>query len=920
MPSASESRAESEGGDENATVGVSAPTPHLAEAMVLDRIRSRMLGAPEVTRTFGRYVLIEEIGRGAMGRVLRAYDPKLQREVALKEVRHDALDADATSRLVAEARAMAKLSHPHVVAVYDVEELDDDQVVLVMEFVAGQTLGAWRREQDRQWLAVVEHFIPAGRGLAAAHAAGLLHRDFKPDNVLVSEQGVVKVTDFGLAKRPGGEATESSLESVSSAETLTEAGTVLGTPRYMAPEQHDGSTLTAAADQYAFSVALWESLCGEPPFSGASMALDKYSGPPQWPRSGVPQSVVQAVERGLAPAPEDRWPSMEALLEALAWDPVRRRARGILAVAGLGIVGISGVSYGAWAGVQAERCSGGQEQLAGAWDASRREAVDEAMEAIDRPYAEGARVRTLAALDGYSTDWIAAHTETCEATTIRGEQSSDMMDLRMACLQRAAQDLDAAVDVLVQADAEVVQRAHRITGGLPPLSRCADTEALTADVEPPLPAEAEAVGKARARLTQARALLHAGRYEDAQRAVEDAKTIQLSVEYGPLATEVALREGVVLQDLGEYDAAEAALNEAVRSGAKWHQWEVMSMAATDLIFLVGGLQKDVERALEHRAVAQGLVEGNPRAEAAFRNNLAAVFDVQGRYPEAETEYRAAIALYRTIYGPEHQSVAGSRDNLGLVLEAQGNFAEAEAEHRAVIALFETALGPDHPDVAPSRSNLALALESQGKYAEAEAELRTAVATLEAAPGPDHPEVAGPRGNLAAVLHAQNKYAEAEAEHRAAIAALAAALGPDHLDVATARSNLAVMLLDQEEYGEAEAEHRAALAIYERALGPEHPDVAMARTDLADVLISQGRPDEALPLAEASWARHLEEDVLIENRAYVAFVLARALWSAKERDRGRARQLAEEALAAYREAGEVFASQVERTEQWLRTHD
>ena len=308
--------------------------------------------------TVSRYVVLEEVGRGGMGRVLRAYDPKLQREVALKEVRGDALDETATERLVAEARAMAKLAHPHVVSVFDVEELLTGEVVLVMEYVAGRTLKAWLREQeDRPWREVVDRFMAAGRGLVAAHEAGLLHRDFKPANVLVATDGTVKVTDFGLAK-PGGLAPRGELSSLDGAsvddllvegspnESLTRDGLVLGTRRYMAPEQQRGEALTPAVDQYAFCVALWEALCGAPPFSGAK---DKLAGPPRWPGTSTPRPIALAITRGLSPRAQDRWPSMAALLEALVWDPAGRRRRWLLALGGAGVLGLAGVSWQGWA-------------------------------------------------------------------------------------------------------------------------------------------------------------------------------------------------------------------------------------------------------------------------------------------------------------------------------------------------------------------------------------------------------------------------------------------------------------------------------------------------------------------------------------------------------------------------------------------
>jgi len=179
------------------------------QATIRDTGTGETLGALEagaapaavlVGATIGRYVVLEEVGRGGMGRVLRAYDPKLQREVALKQVRSDACDDQALPRLVAEARAMAKLSHPHVVSVFDVETLPSGELVLVMEHVSGQTLKAWIEQGDHTWRDVVDKLRQAGQGLLAAHTAGVLHRDFKPANALVTPEGTVKVMDFGLAK------------------------------------------------------------------------------------------------------------------------------------------------------------------------------------------------------------------------------------------------------------------------------------------------------------------------------------------------------------------------------------------------------------------------------------------------------------------------------------------------------------------------------------------------------------------------------------------------------------------------------------------------------------------------------------------------------------------------------------------------
>ena len=304
--------------------------------------------------TVGRYALLEMIGQGAMGSVYSAHDPQLDRKVALKLVRAERLAGpDARGRLSREARAMAKVSHPSVIHVYDAGEVESG-VFIAMELIDGVTLAAWLRERPRTPTEVLDVFFAAGRGLAAAHAAGIVHRDFKPDNVLIDRAGRVTVTDFGLAMAPSGERVDAatSVRPVDQGGlALTRTGAVLGTPSYMSPEQYAGGTVDTRTDQFSFAVALYEGLYSERPFAGETLgelqeavANGRVREAPPSASQTVKPLLRRALVRGLKPDPTERYASLDAFLAALEdarLDPDRRasRARRTRTLAlGLGIV------------------------------------------------------------------------------------------------------------------------------------------------------------------------------------------------------------------------------------------------------------------------------------------------------------------------------------------------------------------------------------------------------------------------------------------------------------------------------------------------------------------------------------------------------------------------------------------------------
>ncbi len=927
--------------------GVSGASGDANETRVYHRSATTRPAAPEdlaedrgtrVGEKVSRYVVLEEVGKGGMGRVLRAYDPRLQREVAVKELRATALSTAASARLVAEARSMAAVSHPNVVPVYDVEPLDDGQIILVMQYVAGSTLRQWMK-QEHPWRRVVETLVAAGRGLAAAHEAGLMHRDFKPANVLLAEDGGVKVTDFGLAKPAGarersgsgsgsgsgsrsGSADEHyamALPAVSSSETRTEAGIVLGTPRYMAPEQHFGSPLSAAADQYAFCVTLWEALVMAPPFTGGSLGKKKREGPPDWPGEGVPRFVVDALTRGLSPKAEDRWPSMRALLERLSNDPAKRRNKRLTAA---GLVTLTATSAGfAWQAYSTDAagtCAGAAAELDAAWGEAVHEDAERAFLGEDTPYTRATWQRATERLDAYARSWVEGHEDACNAT-VRGVQSEAVLDLRMACLRSVELDLRAVTGVLANADTDVRNNVDALLEGLPAVERCADVERLRADVEPPPDDVAEAVHDARAHLAAADAERHAGRFEGALTRSRDAQTRLSGVDYPPVFAELHLTQGTVFDHLGRYDDAVEALRLASRLAASTGQRELLREATTRSVDVLGRRMSRFAEALALLPVAEGLAEGHPLEEADVANTLALVLLDKGDVAEAELAQRRAFELRRAALGEGHPALGASHHSLALVLSAQSRHAEELEHHRKSLEIWMNALGPEHPNVSMAMSNIATSYFHQGLYEESETAHRESLALRVAALGEDHPEVLHARVNFALalckqgqwevcsaeleraleaqkrVLGAENralsrtyinlgvaKQVQGKAEEAAQYNALGLeiaekTLGPDHHDTAVVRINIANALAARGEHARAAEAYRKSLGTLEKTLGGEHASVAIARNNLAAMLEEQGKFDEA----EVQYRKALEIRLATigedhPNVASVRMALARVL--------------------------------------------
>ncbi len=774
--------------------------------MAFSAVRRALLGAKSGTDpaddTFGKYRILERLGAGGMGAVFAAWDPELERRVALKVLTGGREAQQERQMIMREAKAAAQLSHPNVVTVFEVG-VTQDRVFLAMEYIAGKTLRAWASEAPSA-TARITVLLHAGRGLAAAHAQGLVHRDFKPDNVLVDEQQQAKVVDFGLAQSsddPVGGTLDERETDKGPVSPITQTGPRSGTPDYMAPEQLGGSPANARTDQFAFAVTAWELLCGERPFQRNEHARE----PRGRPLTGVPRGVMQALTRALSAAPEERFDSMDLLLGEL--DPAPRAAqRSRVLLGGASVLTIGAVAWGMAARTPppTAQCTGALARLEGIWDGEHRDRYASAFSAASQ---DGAEQWSAASdtLSRYADAWVEASTDACEATRVRGEQSDEMFTLRTRCLHgrlRAFRALTGRFEALDEASVLRVADAAR---DLPPIDACADPEVLTALVDPPptqLDAEVDAVRDRLASIAASEAL---GQYELVGEAIVSVVRDALGIEYRALHAEAKYWEGRVHQRRMKLDEARLALEQAVLHATATRHDRLLAESLGLLARVVGALQS------------------NKVAGLAIADQAEAAIDRLGGDPALT----AQLASRR-----------------GETYYAAGDFEPARAQFELAVEGF-TALSPEGPQLADSLANLAAATRGLGDYEAAATMTARALALLERRLGPNHPSVGKTLVNQASLLNALNRSDQARASYERARTILAATFGETHVNIAAIDMNRGNLELDDEKFD-------AALDLLENVptrlqagLPPEHPWVAKSLTSRGRVRVETGQIAEGL---------------------------------------------------------------------------
>ena len=704
----------------------------------------RQIFAPQ-TRV-GRYRVERLLGQGGMSNVYLARDPELGRDVALKVLREAHSDQD---RLVREAQALAKLNHPNVLAIHDVGAVNG-RVFIAMERVVGQTLTKWA--SAHAWRDVLDGVIQAGRGLTAAHDAGLVHRDFKPDNVMVGDDGRVRVLDFGLvAQRPSRDsetaaAVDATHEPDLLTQTLTHDGDLVGTPRYLAPELFGGRSADATSDQFSFCVAAYESLTGRLPFAGTTcaellQAIQEGEVVPPPSRNAVPPWVLKIVERGLRADPSLRWPNLGRLVQALQRDPTQRRRWVVTLVGVAGAVALVAAVW-AWDNEQTHQlCVRSASEIDVAWNDSTRASVRETFSRRGSSRSADAAAKVDASLQAYVGDWRRTRTQACTAFRLERTISKDTRDRRLACLADGVRMLDAFVELVEVGDSVSLSQAPLSAQRLQATYHCDDDARLPATSVGQRGSDDETVEFALRTLARARVQnlsLAEGAQETAVAAFDAA---QETGELGLIAAATHAL-GHALSNAGDFAAAAVRYEEALQLGGRSGRQEIVFDAALGLAHLaiinssfdaadawtqVMGLSLaqyaprqasdlrarhhamramlenarsdlDAGREAGQRSLAMARDVGDPWLIATAEHSLGTNALSRGKLANAREYLEAALDRVSAILPQGHSGRLDFLIPLQFLAHRQGRTEEAESYTARALSIARHSLSPNDPTV------------------------------------------------------------------------------------------------------------------------------------------------------------------------------------------------------------------------------
>lgn len=883
---------------------------------------------PTPGELLGRYQVESTLGRGAMGIVYLAHDPKLDRRVALKLVLQRQRSSLEEARVLLEARAAARVHDPHLIGVHDVGAWNG-RVFLAMEYIDGPTLTRWLADAPRAEAAIVDVFVDVGRGVVAAHAAGLVHCDIKPDNVLIGPRGA-KLGDFGLALGP---------------DHAVAIG-LRGTPIYMAPELLHGAPPSAASDQFAFCVSLLEAFAGARP---AQPINDRH--PPARPPR-MPSWLFRIVARGLSTDPARRFASVSELVASLAQHRhVRRRRMVALGAAVVAVGTIAAAGFVATRRHESDPCPAPRAELARVWNADRASALIAALGPED-----GNRARQR--IDAYGASWIDASISACRATRIDGRYSEAVLDRRTQCLVRARSRLLGLLELLHGRPPGQSEQALAAIDNLPEVAACEEVATLGTEALPASPALRLELASATSRLDMAMGLIDLRRPEAALEQLRDShpsiEALTTRSDGRRLEADELYLTGLAVAQLERRDQAIEAFERAYQA-ARAAQSERLEVSIA--LELAGMLDREpATRATSRtwldrgRAVAERLDDTGLNALVAeregslafssndyaaavrafrvavelrhrlhgdsdlrtslVRSSLASSLNKTGAFDEARGEFQRAMAGLIAARGEAHLSLVTMWNGLGNLEIAVGNVTAAhdafvEARRRAVLARGET-----HGSVIGLDINLASIARRQGDLDGARAGYQHAVDALEKTGRRGSATWRAARQGLAQVALEQKDFATGRPLIEALIAERLADKAPEPTTLGSLRIDLATALTGQGHGDAAETELVAARRAYVVAFGERHPKIA--RVDLqraANALVSK---DTAR--AERIASPYLERDDLpADIRADARWLLAQLLAATAP---ARARELATSAAPLARDAGDPKLA--DEITSWLAT--
>jgi tetratricopeptide (TPR) repeat protein len=649
---------------------------------------------------------------------------------------------------------------------------------------------------------------------------------------------------------------------------------------------------------------------------------------------------------------------MELLIEALERDPARTRRRiggalGLLVLMGLG----GAVLESRFAGAPGETCSGAPARIAEVWSPDRQRAVHAAFLGSRQPYAEATWKAFERGVDRYRAAWAAMHTDACVATRVRGDQSEQLLDLRMACLEERRRELDAFVRVYEAPDPAALESAAAAVQRLSAIEACGDLASLRRGARP-APDLVTATRRAalRSQLAEAKALDHAYQWTPGLAIARGVVASARGVGDPALVADALLVEGDLLARSGDARAAEPVLYDAIavadaggaddlrvsawialmrvvgRDQAKLAQARVaaslaravsdrlgaspqrsadLALALTPILLRAGEIDEAERTARDAVALEQRIGGADNLELGRALDYLASVELAKGHYPAAAELYARNLTIIEKSLGTDHPNAAAAYDNRGIAAWSAGRYDDALADHRRAIAIRERVLGPDHPDLAVSLCNAANALLSLGEPAQAARSYERAIAIFEHARGADHPTLASFRLNLGSAYAELGRTADARAQYQRALAIQLRALGPSHGDVGLTLAADAELFLDEHHDAEALAEYRRSLAIFEAALGREHPNVATALVGIGRSELGLGHRALATAALERAVAIDLASSIAPEITAEAQFALARALGGG-----ARAMDLASAAARGFAHLGPAGHRQLVEVQQWL----